>query len=58
MRKAVRKTKEDDVLNHKHVKKTIKSNRSLDQSSRVSKAIYSKTEHRGFVPGHDMDDWI
>jgi len=58
MSKAVTKTKENDGLNRKHVKKTNKSNRSLDHNTRVSKAIYSKQEHRGFVPGHDMDDWI
>lgn len=51
--------KEEYILQCKTAKKTRQPlERLFDDKAKTRKITYPNSELRGFVPGHDMDDWL
>jgi hypothetical protein len=59
MSKTLKKVKEERHLHYKNARKTKQPlTKLLDNRANNYKVNFAQAELRGFVPGHDMDDWL
>ena len=59
MSKTVKNAKEEGILDFKNARKTKQTLGRLLNSRKKNHTLgFPQTELRGYVPGHDMDDWL
>lgn len=59
MSKTVKKAKVERFNHYKNARKTKQPlARRLSNGKKIQKVSLAQVELRGFVPGHDMDDWL
>ncbi|MBK8816669.1 MAG: hypothetical protein IPN42_14715 [Methylococcaceae bacterium] len=59
MSKTLKKVNEESIFHYKNAKKNKQSlGKLLNNREKLYKVSFAQAELRGFVSGHDMDDWI
>lgn len=41
-----------------HIAEVEAASRAVERQAMVAEAAYFRAEHRGFAPGHELEDWL
>jgi hypothetical protein len=50
-------SKNDDSMDQEQALNQEELETNIDMNAKIAEIAYFKAEQRGFVPGHELDDW-